>query len=148
MRPARLLRNARFYASCTDLDAKSVRFHAVNVTKHNPAFSMHIVIKPWLTAFRRNRRQHQALDLYHACFGRALDDPIHTNTRALRKSANSRSLKKPLYSRSLKKPLYTRSLKKLADVICEALHLRFVLDTMHLACEDSQVGPFPDFHFV
>ena len=76
---------------------------------------MHIVIKPWLTAFRRNRRQYPVLDLYHACFGRALDDPMHTNTR---------------------------SLKKLAEVICEALHLRFVLDTMHLACWDRQVGPF------
>ena len=125
MRPARPLRDARFYASYTDLDAKSARFHAVEVTKHNPASSMHIAITPWLAAFCRTRQQHQALDLFHFWFGWALDHPMHTNTRSLKKCSN------------------THSLDKLADVIWEALHLRFVLDNMYLACEDSQIGLCP-----
>jgi hypothetical protein len=103
MRPARRLRDARFYASCTDLDAKNVRGRPVDVTKHNPDFSMHIAIKPWLTAFCRNQQQHRALGLFHFLFGRALSFPMHANSRSLMKSVNSRSLMKSANSRSLNK---------------------------------------------
>jgi hypothetical protein len=119
------VRDARFYASNTDLDAKNLRCRLADVTMYHPAYSMQIVNETWLTAFRRIRQQHRVPDLFHFLFGRSLEHPTHTNAR------------------SLKKCSITRSINKLTVENCEALHLRFVLDNMHLACEDSQVGPCP-----